>query len=183
MKWKKNFKKDQEYICPGVAGRYFKNVKNGPSPDWLQQRLTAIGLRPISKLVDITNYITHDLGRPLHVYDADKISGDLTMRYALDGEKCLALNEVTYDCTKDMVVIGDDKELHGIGGVMGGLKSGCSENTTNVFLEVALFDPVSVTKTGRKLNLQSDARYRFERGVDTESIYWGVEAASKMIND
>ena len=183
LKWKKDFKKDQEYICPGVAGRYFKNVKNEPSPHWLQQRLTAIGLRPISTLVDITNYITHDLGRPLHVYDADKISGDLTMRYAQDGEQCLALNEVTYDCAKDMVVIGDDKELHGIGGVMGGLKSGCSVNTTNVFLEVALFDPVSVTRTGRKLNLQSDARYRFERGIDTESIYWGVEAASKMIND
>ncbi len=183
LKWKKNFKNDQENICPGVAGRFFKNVKNGPSPQWLQQRLTAIGLRPISKLVDITNYITHDLGRPLHVYDADKISGNLTMRYAQDGEQCLALNEVKYNCTKQMVVISDDKELHGIGGVMGGLNSGCSLDTTNVFLEVALFDPVSVTKTGRKLNLQSDARFRFERGIDPESIYWGVEAASQMINN
>ncbi len=183
LKWEKNFKKDQLNICPGVSGRYFKNVKNDLSPKWLQQRLTAIGLRPISKLVDITNYITHDLGRPLHVYDADKISGNLKMRYAENGERCLALNEVEYDCSDQMVVISDDKELHGIGGVMGGLNSGCSLETKNVFLEVALFDPISVTKTGRKLNLQSDARYRFERGIDSESIYWGVEAASQMITE
>ena len=183
MKWKKNFKKDEEFICPGVAGRFFKNLKNGPSPIWLQQRLKAIGLRPISALVDITNYITYDLGRPLHVYDADKINGDLTMRLAKNKEKCLTLDEVNYECNDDMIVIADEKQLHGIGGVMGGLESGCSLDTTNVFLEVALFDPVSVTKTGRKLKLQSDARYRFERGLDPESINWGVEVASMMISD
>ncbi len=184
MKWKKEFKNDNKYLCPGVSGRYFRNLKNAESPKWLQKRLTAIGLRPISALVDITNYVTFDLGRPLHVYDADKVSGNLTMRLAKQNEVCLALNEVKYSCHDDMIVISDDKEkLHGIGGVMGGLDSGCSMDTTSVFLEVALFDPVSITKTGRKLNLQSDARYRFERGIDTESIYWGVEAASQMINE
>ncbi len=181
IKWKKFFKDNS--LCPGVSGRYFKNVKNVESPEWLQNRLKAIGLRPISALVDITNYVTFDLGRPLHVYDADKVSGDLTMRLAKKDEECLALNEVNYKCTEDMIVISDDKDkLHGLGGVMGGLNSGCSMETKNVFLEVALFDPISVTKTGRKLNLQSDARYRFERGVDSESIYWGVDAASQMIS-
>ena len=178
--WKKEFQNNN--LCPGVAGRYFKNVKNVESPKWLQDRLTAIGLRPISALVDITNYITFDLGRPLHVYDADKVSGNLTMRLANKNEECLALNEVNYKCDSDMIVISDDEnKLHGIGGVMGGLDSGCSMETKNVFLEVALFDPISVTKTGRKLNLQSDARYRFERGIDTDSIYWGVDAATQMI--
>ncbi len=182
MKWKKDFKDNN--LCPGVAGRYFKNVKNIESPKWLQKRLTAIGLRPISALVDITNYVTFDLGRPLHVYDADKVSGDLTMRLAKKDEECLALNEVNYQCEQDMIVISDDNnKLHGMGGVMGGLNSGCSMETKNVFLEVALFDPVSVTKTGRKLNLQSDARYRFERGIDSESIYWGVDIASQMISE
>ncbi len=182
IKWRKNFKDNK--LCPGVAGRYFKNVINVESPKWLQQRLTAIGLRPISALVDITNYVTFDLGRPLHVYDADKVSGNLTMRLAHNKEECMALNEVNYECDDETIVISDDdKKLHGIGGVMGGLNSGCSMETKNVFLEVALFDPISVTKTGRKLNLQSDARYRFERGIDTESIRWGVEAASQMINE
>jgi phenylalanyl-tRNA synthetase beta chain len=183
VKWEKDFKGDQEYICPGVAGRYFKNVINRESPAWLQQRLKAIGLRPISALVDITNYITYDLGRPLHVYDADKISGNLKMRYAKENETCLTLDEENRECTKDMIVISDDKQLHGIGGVMGGFDSGCSFDTKNVFLEVALFDPITVTKTGRHLKLQSDARYRFERGVDPTSIEWGVQAATKMILD
>ena len=182
IRWKKDFKDNN--LCPGVSGRYFKNIKNVESPNWLQKRLTAIGLRPISALVDITNYVTFDLGRPLHVYDADKVSGNLTMRLANKNEECLALNEVNYKCSEDMIVISDDdKKLHGIGGVMGGLNSGCRMDTSNVFLEVALFDPISVTKTGRKLNLQSDARYRFERGVDKESIYWGVEVASQMITE
>ncbi len=183
VQWEKDFKSDEEYICPGVSGRYFKNVTNNQSPMWLQQRLKAIGLRPISALVDITNYITYDLGRPLHVYDADKIKGNLKMRYAKENENCLTLDEENRKCTKDMIVISDDKQLHGIGGVMGGLESGCSFDTKNVFLEVALFDPISVTKTGRHLKLQSDARYRFERGIDPTSIKWGVEAATKMILD
>jgi len=183
VKWKKDFTGDEEYICPGVAGRYFKNVTNKESPSWLQQRLKAIGLRPISALVDITNYITYDLGRPLHVYDADKISGHLNMRYAKENESCLTLDEEKRQCTKDMIVISDDNKLHGIGGIMGGFDSGCSLDTKNVFLETALFDPISVTKTGRHLKLQSDARYRFERGIDPTSIHWGVQAATKMILD
>ena len=183
VQWEKDFTGEEEYICPGVAGRYFKNVTNKESPAWLQQRLKAIGLRPISALVDITNYITHDLGRPLHVYDADKIKGNLKMRYAKENEICLTLDEEKRECTKEMVVISDDKQLHGIGGIMGGLDSGCSLDTKNVFLETALFDPISVTRTGRHLKLQSDARYRFERGVDPTSIHWGVQAATKMILD
>jgi len=183
IQWEKDFKGNEEYICPGVAGRYFKNVTNKESPTWLQQRLKAIGLRPISALVDITNYITYDLGRPLHVYDADKISGNLKMRFAKENETCLTLDEENRKCTNDMIVISDDQQLHGIGGVMGGLDSGCSIDTKNVFLEVALFDPISVTKTGRQLKLQSDARYRFERGIDSTSIEWGIAAATKMILD
>ena len=183
IKWEKAFSGDEEYLCPGVAGRYFKNVINQESPAWLQQRLKAIGLRPISALVDITNYVTFDLGRPLHVYDADKIDGNLQMRFAKTNETCLTLDEEKRECTSEMIVISDNQQLHGIGGVMGGLASGCSLDTKNVFLEVALFDPISVTKTGRHLKLQSDARYRFERGIDSTSIEWGVDAASKMIID
>ena len=183
IKWLRKFTNEEDYLCPGVSGRLFKNIKNGESPDWLKRRLTLIGLRPISALVDITNYVTFDLGRPLHVYDVDKLSGNLMMRKALQNEKCKTLDEKEYSLTNEMIVISDDKCLHGIGGVMGGLESGCSLKTTNVFLEVALFDPVSITKTGRKLNLQSDARYRFERGIDSASIEWGVDKATEMIMD
>ena len=181
IKWKRQFKKDEKKLCPGVSGRLFKNVKNVESPDWLIKKLLAIGLRPISALVDITNYVTFDLGRPLHVYDADKLHGNLSMRLAKEGETCKTLDEKEYVLSSDMVVIADDIKLHGIGGVIGGLDSGCSSDTINVFLEVALFDPISVTKTGRKLNLQSDARFRFERGIDITSIDWGVDKATEMI--
>ena len=183
VKWVRKFDKTDEYLCPGVSGRLFKNVKNDESPDWLKKRLTLIGLRSISSLVDITNYITFDLGRPLHVYDADKLNGNLMMRKAQKNEKCHTLDDKEYSLSDDMIVISDDTSLHGIGGVMGGLKSGCSLETSNIFLEVALFDPISITKTGRKLNLQSDARYRFERGIDTTSIEWGVDMATQMILD
>ncbi len=183
IKWLREFDDKNEKLCPGVSGRLFKNVNNVESPEWLKKRLTAVGLRPISALVDITNYVTFDLGRPLHVYDADKITGNLKMRLAKKGEKCKTLDEKEYTLESDMVVIADEKKLHGIGGVMGGLESGCSMETKNVFLEVALFDPISITKTGRKLNLQSDARYRFERGVDPTSIDWGVNKATQMILD
>ena len=183
IKWLRKFDKNENHLCPGVSGRLFKNVKNAESPDWLKKRLTLIGLRPISALVDITNYITFDLGRPLHVYDADKVNGNLVMRKAKKGEKCKALDEKDYTMSDEMIVISDDTSLHGIGGVMGGQNSGCSIDTSNVFLEVALFDPISVTKTGRKLNLQSDARYRFERGIDFTSIDWGVDIATQMILD
>ena len=183
IKWLRKFNKEDEHLCPGVSGRLFKNVKNLESPEWLKKKLTSIGLRPISALVDITNFVTFDLGRPLHVYDADKLNGNMVMRKAQNNEKCKTLDEKEYSLFDDMVVISDDKNLHGIGGLMGGLDSSCSLKTQNVFLEVALFDSISITKTGRKLNLQSDARYRFERGIDNTSIEWGVDIATQMILD
>ncbi len=172
---------DAASACPYVAGRHFRGLTNGPAPAWMQRRLTAIGLRPISALVDITNYVTHDLGRPLHVFDAAKVSADPTMRFARDGEEILALDGKTYSLDPAMLIIDDGAGPEGIAGVMGGEESGCTEATTDVFLEVALFDPVAVATTGRKLGIHSDARYRFERKVDPESAVWGVEVASRLI--
>ena len=160
---------DDAASCPLVTGRTFRNVKNGPSPDWMANRLNAIGQRPIDVLVDITNYVMFDLGRPLHAYDADKISGGkLVIRNAKSGESLTALNEKTYDLDDQMIVICDDHGPDDIAGVMGGDRTGVSADTTTMFLEIAIFDPVSVAITGRKLNLHSDARYRFERGLDTD---------------
>ncbi len=168
--------------CTYVVGRSFRHLRNGPSPRWLQDRLRAIGLRPISALVDITNYVTMDLGRPLHVFDAAKLSDDtLTMRLARAGEELPALNDKTYALDAEMTVIADTAGVHGIGGVMGGAVTGCTETTTEMFLECAIFDPVQIAATGRKLNLQSDARYRFERGVDATSGDWGVEVATRLV--
>ncbi len=175
---------DDGNACPYVVGRFFRGVKNGPSPAWLQRRLLAVGLRPISALVDITNYVTTALGRPLHVFDANKLTGtDLTMRLARDGEEILALDGKTYRLDSSMTVIADPAGVHGIGGIMGGELTGCTEPTTDVFLEVALFEPNAVARTGRTLNLLSDARYRFERGVDTTSADWGAEVAACLILD
>lgn len=168
-------------LVPLAMGRYFHGVKNGPSPKWLRDRLTAIGLRPISALVDITNYVTYDLGRPLHVFDADKVKGDVVMSLAREGETILALDGKEYTLEEGMVVIRDENGPEGIGGIMGGEVSGCTDGTVNVFLEAALFDPIKVAETGRKLGINSDARYRFERGVDPESPIWGVEVATRMI--
>ena len=179
--WKRALPADAQGACPYVAGRYFRNVTNGPSPKWLQDRLLAIGLRPISALVDITNFVTFDLGRPLHVFDADKLAGHPTMRMAGDGEEILALDGKSYSLDGEMVVIGDGAAAQGIGGVMGGALSGVGETTENVFLEVALFDPVRVAATGRKLGIHSDARYRFERGLDPQSAIWGCEVAARLI--
>src|SRR5262249_32427401 len=148
---------------------------------WLQERLIAIGLRPISALVDITNYVTYDLNRPLHVFDADKVKGNPTMRMARPGEKVLALDGVEYELEPGMVVIADDEQVEAIGGVMGGEHSGVTPETRNVFLESALFDAVNTARTGRKLGINSDARYRFERGVDPESADWGIEIGAKLI--
>jgi len=179
--WKRDLPHDQQKACPFVAGRYFRKIKNGPSPKWLQDRLTAIGLRPISALVDITNYVTFDLGRPLHVFDARKLAGDLTMRFARAGESILALDGKTYTLDDSMTVIADKAQVHGIGGIMGGELSGCTPDTTDVFLEVALFDPVRTAASGRKLGIESDARYRFERGLDPQSAVWGAEVAARLI--
>lgn len=181
LEWRRELPADRQASCPFVAGRYFRGVTNGPSPQWLQDRLKAIGLRPISALVDITNYVTFDLGRPLHVFDADKLQGHPTMRFAGDGEEILALDGRSYSLDPKTLVIADEAGPQGIGGVMGGEHSGCTEETKNVFLEVALFDPVMVAFTGRRLGIQSDARYRFERGLDPESGRWGVDAASRLI--
>ena len=169
--------------CPLFVGRYFRGVKNGPSPDWLQRQLKAIGLRPISTLVDITNYITFAYGRPLHVFDADKVKGNICARMARDGEEILALDGKSYTLTSEMTVIADDHSAEAIGGVMGGMASGCSETTTNVFIEAAYFDPLRTAATGRKLGIISDARYRFERGVDPAFTQTGAEIASQMIVD
>ncbi len=181
LKWRRDLPADRQDACPYVVGRYFRGLKNGPSPRWLQDRLTAIGLRPISALVDITNYVTFDLGRPLHVFDAKKLAGDLTMRMAREGEEILALDGHTYRLDADMTVIADPRELHSIGGVMGGEHSGCTDSTTEMFLEVALFDPIRTAVTGRRLGIESDARYRFERGLDPVSAEWGAEVAARLV--
>ena len=167
---------------PYVSGRSFRGLKNGQSSPKIRQRLLAVGCRPISQLVDITNYLTFDLGRPLHVFDGKKLKGkEITMRFAHDGENFLALDGRNYDFTPKMLVIADEKNVVSLAGVMGGEESGCDEETTDVFLEVAYFNPIDVAKTGRALQLQSDARYRFERGIDPESVEWGLEIASQMI--
>jgi phenylalanyl-tRNA synthetase beta chain len=183
IKWQRDLPDGAQDACPLVVGRYFRGVKNGPSPQWLQDRLQAIGLRPISALVDITNYVTFDLARPLHVFDAAKVSGDVTMRLATDGETVKALDGAEYTLDGTMIVIADDNGVEAIGGVMGGEASGVTEDTTDVFVEVALFDPVRTATSGRRLGIMSDARYRFERGVDPESANWGVHVATRMILD
>jgi phenylalanyl-tRNA synthetase beta chain len=167
--------------CPLFVGRYFRNVRNGPSPAWLQKRLRAIGLRPISTLVDITNYITFAYARPLHVFDADKVKGNIRARMARDGESLAALDGKTYALTSAMTVIADNAGPEGIAGIIGGELTGCSEATTNVFLEAAYFDPLRTATTGRKLGINSDARYRFERGVDPAFTPMGAEIATRMI--
>ena len=183
IKWTHGYEAGPDSPCPIVVGRHFRGVKNGPSPDWLQRRLKAIGLRPISALVDITNLVTFDLNRPLHVFDAAKLSGDLVMRQARDGEQILALDGKTYTLDPAVSVIADAKGVHGIGGIMGGEETGVQESTTEVFLEVAYFAPIRVAATGRKLGILSDARYRFERGIDPQSVEWGTDVATRLILD
>ncbi len=181
IKWTHGYEAKPDSPCPIVVGRHFRGLKNGPSPDWLQRRLKAIGLRPISTLVDITNLVTFDLNRPLHVFDARKLSGDLVMRQAREGEPILALDGKTYTLDPSVSVIADSKAAHGIGGVMGGEDTGVQADTTEVFLEVAYFTPIKVAATGRKLGIQSDARYRFERGIDPQSVEWGTDVATRLI--
>ncbi len=170
-------------LCPGFALRLVRGVKNGPSPKWMQQRLLAIGLRPINALVDITNYVTFDRGRPLHVFDMKKVAGNLVVRRAMDGETVLALDGREYALTPDMCVIADDDGVESIAGIMGGEHSGCDEATTDVLIESALWDPLNVARTGRALGIITDARYRFERGVDPEFMAPGLELATRMVID
>ncbi len=167
--------------CSQFAGRLIKNVKNGPSPDWLQARLKAIGLRPISALVDITNYINFAFGRPLHVYDVKKLKGDIVVTLSKGGEKLDALNDKTYTLQPGMTVITDDSGVIGLGGIVGGESTSVDETTTDVFVECAYFDPIMTATTGRKLDVITDSRYRFERGVDPESIIPGLLHATDMI--
>jgi phenylalanyl-tRNA synthetase beta chain len=169
--------------CPLFVGRYIRGVKNGTSPDWLKRRLKAIGLRPISALVDITNYMTFAHGRPLHVFDVAKVKGDISARMAKDGETIAALDGKSYTLTDAMTVIADDAGPEAIAGVIGGEHSGCSEETRDVFLEAAYFDPLRTAATGRKLGITSDARYRFERGIDPAFTPVGAEIATRMILD
>jgi phenylalanyl-tRNA synthetase beta chain len=169
--------------CPLFVSRVIRNVKNGPSPDWLQKLLLAVGLRPISALVDITNYFAIDRCRPLHVFDADTLAGHLHVRLSRKGETLAALNGKTYELDAGMTVIADDDGVLSLGGVIGGESSGCTESTKTVILESALFDPVRTATTGRKLAIESDARYRFERWVDPASTIPGLEAATRMILD
>ncbi|MFK7901610.1 MAG: phenylalanine--tRNA ligase subunit beta [Nitratireductor sp.] len=168
-------------FCPAFGLRYVKGVKNGPSPKWMQQRLKSIGLRPISALVDITNYVTFDLGRPLHVFDADKVKGALVVRSAKEGEKLEALDDKTYTLNEAMFVIGDDNGAESLAGIMGGKESGCSLETTNVLVESALWDELTVARTGRELGVVSDARYRFERGVDPSFMLPGLDHATNLV--
>ena len=169
--------------APHFTGRLIRGVRNGSSPDWLQQRLKAIGLRPISTLVDITNLFTFDLNRPLHVFDADKVKGMLTVRSAREGEELLALDGKSYTLTPGMTVIADDAGVESLGGIMGGEASGCTEETVTVYLEAAYFDPIRTATTGRALKIISDARYRFERGIDPAFTIEGMELATRMILD
>ncbi|MGH6785357.1 MAG: phenylalanine--tRNA ligase subunit beta [Novosphingobium sp.] len=167
--------------CPAFYGRVIRGVTNGPSPGWLQDRLKSAGQRPISALVDLTNYLMLGYGRPAHAYDLAKLSGAVTARRARDGETCHALNGKDYALDPSMTVIADAAGVHDIAGIMGGADSGCSESTTDVLLEIAYFDPERIAATGRKLGLTSDARARFERGVDPEFVGPGLELLTALI--
>ena len=168
--------------CPVFFGRVIRGVNNGPSPQWMQDRLRAIGLRPISFLVDVTNFFTYDRNRPLHVFDADKVAGNaLRVHRAKGGETMMALDDKEYTFAEGMTLISDAHSVESIGGVMGGLASSVTAETTNVFIEAAYFDMVRTAYTGRALKINSDARYRFERGIDPEWTPYGIEHATRMI--
>ncbi|MHA7774930.1 phenylalanine--tRNA ligase subunit beta [Roseibium sp. M-1] len=174
---------DTKPMCKAFGLRLVKGVKNGPSPKWLQDRLTAIGLRPINALVDMTNYITFDQGRPLHVFDADKVHGNLVVRRGKKGETIDGLNGKSYELDETICVISDDNGVESLGGILGGEPSGCTEDTVNVLIESALWDEDGIASTGRKLGVNTDARYRFERGVDPNYMMPGLEYATRMVLD
>ncbi|MGE4612446.1 MAG: phenylalanine--tRNA ligase subunit beta [Paracoccaceae bacterium] len=169
--------------CPVFYGRTIKGVKNGASPQWLQDQIRAIGLRPISALVDITNFMTYDRNRPLHVFDVAKVKGDLRVHFAKGGESLTALDDKDYTLDAGMMAISDDNGVESIAGIMGGVASGCTEETVDVFVESAYWDPITIAMSGRKLKINSDARYRFERGVDPAFTSEGLEMATQMILD
>ena len=168
-------------LCPAFALRLIRGVRNGPSPEWAQKKLRAIGLRPINALVDVTNLVTYDRARPLHVFDAAKVKGTLVVRRGRKGEKLLALDGRTYELDEEICVIADDNSVESLSGIMGGETSGVSDSTTDVLVESALWDPANIAQTGRKLGIVSDARFRFERGVDPQFTVPGLELATKLI--
>jgi len=171
------------HLAPAFALRLVKGVQNRPSPDFMQRRLRAIGLRPINTLVDITNYLTFDRARPLHVFDARKIKGSLSVRRAIPGERLNALDGRTYRLDSDNVVIADQSGVESLAGIIGGEATGCDETTTDVLIESALWDPANIARSGRRLGINSDARYRFERGVDPAFLLPGLELATRMVLD
>lgn len=183
LKLNLRFAPEDAQACPMFAARVIRGVKNGESPRWLQDRLLAVGLRPISALVDVTNFMTLDVSRPLHVFDADGLAGGLTVRFAEDGETLRALNGKDYRFDPSMTVIADDDSVLSLAGIIGGEPSGCTPETTTVIVESALWDTLRTAATGRKLGLQTDARYRFERGVDPAAVVEGLEAATRLILD
>jgi phenylalanyl-tRNA synthetase beta chain len=176
-----DFAADAADACPCFAGRYIKGVKNGPAPAWMQARLKAVGLRPINALVDVTNYISLDRGRPLHVYDADKLKGAIGARLGKKGETLLALDGKTYEVDESMCVIAGGRAVLGLGGIMGGEATGTTTETRNILIECAYFDPLRTAATGRKAGIVSDARYRFERGVDPGFILPGLDLATAVM--
>ncbi len=178
-----DFAAEDRHLCPAFALRLVRGVRNGPSPEWLQARLRAIGLRPINALVDITNFMTFDRNRPLHVFDAAKVKGDLVVRRARTGEEILALDGKTYRLGEEQVVIADEQGVELLAGIMGGEASGCDEGTVDVLVESALWDPLNIARSGRALGINSDARYRFERGVDPDFCRPGLDLATRMILD
>ncbi len=172
---------DEPALSAAFGLRLIRGVRNGPSPEWLQAKLRAVGLRPINALVDVTNFLTYDRGRPLHVFDAAKVAGDLVVRRARAGESIVALDGKTYALDEGMCVIADDNGVESIAGIMGGEASGCSEATVDVLVESALWEPLNIAQTGRRLSINSDARYRFERGVDPAFMLPGLDLATALI--
>jgi phenylalanyl-tRNA synthetase beta chain len=175
------FPRDAADACPCFAGRYIRGVKNGPAPAWMQQRLKAVGLRPINALVDVTNYVSLDRGRPLHVYDADKLKGAIGARLGRKGETLAALDGRIYELDETMCAIADGRAVLALGGIMGGEETGTTSETRNIFIECAYFDPLRTAATGRKLGIASDARYRFERGVDPAFILPGLDLGTALM--
>lgn len=176
-----DFTSENKNACPIFVGRLIRGVKNGPAPKWVQERLKSVGMKSISALVDATNLISQDRGRPLHVFDADKLSGNLHARMAKDHEQVLALDEKTYVLDGETIVIADDSFARGIAGIMGGMDTGSFADTKNVFIESAWFDPARIARAGRKQAIISDARYRFERGVDPQFVLPGLELCTQYI--
>ncbi|TPW00128.1 MAG: Phenylalanine--tRNA ligase beta subunit [Beijerinckiaceae bacterium] len=176
-----DFVAEDAHLAPAFALRLVKGVRNGPSPPWMQRRLKLIGLRPINALVDITNYLTFDRARPLHVFDAKKIKGNITVRRAAPREELIALDGRIYPLDADNVVIADESGVESLAGIMGGQATGCDETTAEVLIESALWDPVNIARSGRSLGINSDARYRFERGVDPAFLLPGLELATRLV--